>query len=67
MKALTLEIARWFLWSASRSRLLLFGQHEGRPGVRHIGHDLNALIADGGEARHGLGEGEIQIGVSAKG
>ena len=47
--------------------LLLLGQHIGRPGVRHVGHHLDALVADGGQPLDGLREGVIQVGVGAEG
>src|SRR5262249_38970520 len=47
--------------------LLLFFKQERRPGVRHIGHDLDAHVADGGETAHCLVKGIIQICVGAKG
>ena len=38
--------------------LFLLVEQEGRPGVRHVGHDLDALVADGGQTAHRLGEGD---------
>ena len=47
--------------------LFLFGQHPGRPGVWHVGHDLDAGISESRDAPHRFGEGEIQICVGAEG
>ncbi len=47
--------------------LLLFIEQAGWPGVGHVGHDLDAGVADRGQTAHRLGEGEAQVGVGAKG
>ena len=66
MKALMFEICSLFAASDIADRLLLFGQQVRRPGVRHIGHDLDCRVADGREPPARLGEGEAQVGVGAE-
>ncbi len=46
--------------------LFLFVEQEGRPGVRHVGHDLDALVAESGETAHRLRKGIIQIRIRAE-
>src|SRR5262249_53909703 len=47
--------------------LLLLGQQVGRPGMRHIGHDLDAGVADPCQATGSLGEGVFEVSVGAEG
>ena len=46
--------------------LLVFLEQIGRPGVRHIGHDLDALVTDPGNACDRLGKRKMQVGIGAE-
>ena len=46
---------------------LLDVEQAGRPGVRHVGQQLEPLVAQLGDAPGGLVEGMFQVGVGAEG
>ena len=48
-------------------RLFFLSEEAGRPGVRHVGHDFNAGVAEGGEPARGFREGVFQISIRAEG
>src|SRR5579875_396858 len=54
-----------FLESSADGLFLLLEQ-EGRPGMWYIGHDLDTLVADGGQTLYCLGERIFQIRIGAK-
>ena len=60
------EICSLFAASASRMACFCSGEHERRPGVRNVGHDLDGRVADGRQPPARLGEREAQVGVGAE-
>ena len=52
---------------APADHLLLHGQQTGRPGVRHVGEQLDAGVAEAGNAGDRLLDGHVEIGVGTEG
>ena len=67
MNALIFENARPVSSIAFWMRALLHLEQAGGPGMRHVGQQLEALVAQMGDAPGGLVEGMFQVGVGAEG
>ena len=67
MNALMFEIVS--LCSSRHRRIdsRLFGQQARRPGVRHVGQDLDALVAEVGDPADRLLDREVQVRVGTEG
>ena len=67
MNALIFENARPVSLHRLHDAAFLDVEQAGRPGVGHVGQQLEALVAERGDALGGLVEGMFQIGVGAEG
>ena len=67
MNALMFENASPVRSIAFKIAALLDFEQAGRPGVRHVGQQLEPLVTQPGDAIRRLVEGDAQIGVGAEG